>query len=198
MWIIQSIFLSISLAMDAFAVSLGNGLADKKMKLNKTLLISFSFGLFQGVMPLIGYLFGSIFESWIEIAIPIIGFIILMFLGINMILDSIKEIKINYEHNKSIEVKEDKTFSLKILLIQSIATSIDALTVGIVYIGSNQIEALTTFALIGIITFIICIAGVIIGKKFGDKLRNKSGIFGGSILCAIAIKILIEFLIDVL
>ena len=92
-WSIQSILISVSLSMDAFAVSLSNGLTNKKMPVRYMIVTALFFGLFQGVMPLIGYLLGSIFEEWIEVALPIIGFAVLSFLGIKMIVDSAKEIK---------------------------------------------------------------------------------------------------------
>ena len=254
-WYITSILMAVSLSMDAFAVSLSNGLTNKKMPVRYMIITALSFGLFQGVMPLIGYLLGSIFEEWIEVALPLIGFAVLSFLGIKMIVDSAKEIKeekktklalieaveaeeegdVNSENvtadsdlivattddeacdleivedEQAVEVApvaevaevtmpldEDKPFkfSWKMLLIQSVATSIDALTVGLVYIGKQAVEVYVTFALIAVITFGICVWGVFFGKKFGEKLKNKAGIFGGVILIALALKTIIEFLIE--
>ena len=254
-WYITSILMAVSLSMDAFAVSLSNGLTNKKMPVRYMIITALSFGLFQGVMPLIGYLLGSIFEEWIEVALPLIGFAVLSFLGIKMIVDSAKEIKeekktklalieaveaeeegdVNSENvtadsdlivattndeacdleivedEQAVEVTpvaetaevtmpldEDKPFkfSWKMLLIQSVATSIDALTVGLVYIGKQAVEVYVTFALIAVITFGICVWGVFFGKKFGEKLKNKAGIFGGVILIALALKTIIEFLIE--
>ncbi|MBE6137240.1 MAG: manganese efflux pump [Erysipelotrichaceae bacterium] len=186
-WIVQSILLSFSLAMDATAVSMTNGLVEPQMKKKKMLLIAAMFGIFQGIMPLIGYLCGSIFEKWIANVVPIIGFIILSFIGGKMIYEAIK-------HGD----EEKKDLTLKVILIQAVATSIDALTVGIVYVGSPQVEVFTTFLLIAVITFICCIFAILIGRKFGDKLSNKAEILGGIILICIALKILIEFLINVL
>ncbi len=211
-WYVQSLFISVSLAMDAFAVSLSNGLTNKKMPVKYMIITALSFGLFQGAMPLIGYLLGSIFEKWIEVAIPIIGFVILLFLGVKMLLDAAKEIKeekkLKEENDGAIVVhgngiladiiygEKPYKFAVKTLIVQSIATSIDALTVGFVYIGKDVIEVYVTFALIAIITFGICVGGVAIGKKFGDKLKSKAGILGGVILIAIGLKLLIEFLIE--
>ena len=185
-WILQSILLGFSLAMDATAVSMSNGLLEPKMKRSKMLLIAFMFGLFQGVMPLIGYLCGSLFEKWIANIVPIIGFVILSFIGGKMIYEAIKG-----------DEEEKKELSLKVIFIQAIATSIDALTVGIVYVGSPLVEVYVTFLLIAIITFICCFIAIIIGKKFGDKLSNKAEILGGVILIGIALKIIIEYLINV-
>ena len=232
-WYVTSILISVSLSMDAFAVSLSNGLTNKKMPVRYMIITALFFGLFQGVMPLIGYLLGSIFEEWIEVALPIIGFAVLSFLGIKMIVDSAKEIKeekktkqallddgngLSSENsdddiivndgglavatteeivtdgdtivatadvdeadnadcnivasgdNQSLAIEEDKPFkfSWKMLLIQSIATSIDALTVGLVYIGKDIVEVYVTFALSAVITFGICVWGVFFGKKFGE------------------------------
>ena len=207
-WIVQSLLISVSLSMDAFAVSLSNGLTAKKMPVKYMILTALSFGLFQGIMPLIGYLLGSLFEKWIEVAVPIIGFCILFLLGAKMILDSVRDImkekkaKEKETDNLSCpncldneEVKPYK-FGVKTLLVQSVATSIDALTVGLVYIGKSPLETYVTFALIAVITFGICVGGVFIGQKFGDKLKSKSGILGGLILIAIGLKLLIEFLIE--
>ncbi len=207
-WIVQSLLISVSLSMDAFAVSLSNGLTAKKMPVKYMILTALSFGLFQGIMPLIGYLLGSLFEKWIEVAVPIIGFCILFLLGAKMIFDSVRDImkekkaKEKETDNLScpncLDNKEEKPykFGVKTLIIQSVATSIDALTVGLVYIGKSPLETYVTFALIAVITFGICVGGVFIGQKFGDKLKSKSGILGGLILIAIGLKLLIEFLIE--
>ena len=207
-WIVQSLLISVSLSMDAFAVSLSNGLTAKKMPVKYMILTALSFGLFQGIMPLIGYLLGSLFEKWIEVAVPIIGFCILFLLGAKMIFDSARDImkekkaKEKETDNLScpncLDNEEEKPykFAVKTLLIQSVATSIDALTVGLVYIGKSAVETYVTFALIAVITFGICVGGVFIGQKFGDKLKSKSGILGGLILIAIGLKLLIEFLIE--
>ncbi|MBR2056483.1 MAG: manganese efflux pump [Clostridia bacterium] len=207
-WIVQSLLISVSLSMDAFAVSLSNGLTAKKMPVKYMILTALSFGLFQGIMPLIGYLLGSLFEKWIEVAVPIIGFCILFLLGAKMIFDSVRDImkekkaKEKETDNLSCpncldnEEKKPYKFGVKTLLVQSVATSIDALTVGLVYIGKSPLETYVTFALIAVITFGICVGGVFIGQKFGDKLKSKSGILGGLILIAIGLKLLIEFLIE--
>lgn len=207
-WIVQSLLISVSLSMDAFAVSLSNGLTAKKMPVKYMILTALSFGLFQGIMPLVGYLLGSLFEKWIEVAVPIIGFCILFLLGAKMIFDSVRDIvkekkaKMKETDNLScpncLDNEEEKPykFRVKTLIIQSVATSIDALTVGLVYIGKSALETYVTFALIGVITFGICVGGVFIGQKFGDKLKSKAGILGGLILIAIGLKLLIEFLIE--
>ncbi len=186
-WIIQSILLGISLAMDACAVSMGDGLIEPQMKRRKGIGIAVSFGVFQGVMPLIGYLFGNLFEQWISSVIAIIGFVILMFLGVKMIIEALRH-----------SPEDVKALSVKTILIQAIATSIDALTVGLVYVGSPKSEVYITFLCIACITFLLCIFALEIGKKFGTKLSDKAEILGGIILICIAVKILVEYLIETL
>lgn len=187
MWIIESILLAIAMAMDAFALSITNGLTEPNMKKKKMLLIGIVFGGFQALMPLMGYLVGSIFEKWINYFVPVIGFIILTYLGIHMI----KEACSSYEEDTK------PIIGFKALFLQGIATSIDALSVGFVY--SNRVihQALITFLLIGLITFGLCSIAVWIGKKFGSKFSNKAEIVGGIILIGIGLKFIIEFIISV-
>lgn len=189
MWIIQSILLGISLAMDACAISMSNGLVEPKMKRKKIIFTALLFGLFQGVMPLLGYLFGSLFETWISNAVPIIGFLILAFIGGKMIYES--------RHKKDEEV-EGSILSVKTIVVQAIATSIDALTVGIVYVGAPMLETYITFLLIAVITFALCMLASFIGRKFGDKLSKHAEILGGVILILIGLKMIIEYLVSFL
>ncbi len=186
MWVIESVLLAIAMAMDAFAVSVTNGLTEPNMKKRKMLLIAFVFGAFQAIMPLAGYLVGSIFEKWINYFVPVIGFIILSYLGINMIKEALSK---DEEESKPI-------IGVKALILQGIATSIDALSVGFVYSTSPVEQALITFLLIGIITFVLCSIAVWIGKKFGSKFSNKAEIAGGIILIGIGLKFIIEFLVS--
>ncbi len=185
-WIIEAILLGISLSMDAFAVGLTNGLEDPYMNKKKTILIALMFGIFQGLMPLLGYLICLPFESYLRKIIPLIGFGILLMLGISMIIDGIK---------KDNKINEEKPVSLSFfkLFLEAIATSIDALLVGILFIGKDTYIALISFLIFTIITFILSIIAVIIGKKFGNKFKNLSKILGGIILLAIAIKTIIEY-----
>ena len=187
LWIPEAILLGCAMAMDAFSVSITNGLAEPNMKKRKLILIALVFGLFQGIMPVIGYFIGSIFQKLIEIFVPIIGFLVLAYLGINMIVGAFKK--------KEDEVKP--MVGAKAILLQGIATSIDALSVGFVYTNSPTHEALLTFLIIGVITFGLCTLAVWIGKKFGEKFSNKAEILGGVILLCLAIKFLVEFLIAI-
>lgn len=181
---IQNILLGFGLAMDAFSVSLANGLNEPKMKKSKTFQIAGVFGLFQFIMSFIGYLTVSyISKSFmaVERHINIIAFNLLLIIGIKMIYEGI--------------FKKDNEKVVKIgflaLMVQGIATSIDALSVG--FTATEYILSQAVFAtlIIGIITFLTCYVGVLIGKKFGDKLSDKATIIGGLILILIGIKILI-------
>ena len=189
MGIIQMIFLGIGLAMDAGAVAMGNGLAEPKMKIKKIILISLFFGAFQLLMPLIGYFAGSIFTELISQFTPWIALILLGFIGGKMIYEGIKD---------SDEEKEETNLSLSGLVIQAIATSIDALTVGLIFVGKGHSTAILASVIIGIVTFMISFGCVLIGKKFGDKLGSKAEIVGGIILIIIGLKTFIEYLIEIL
>lgn len=182
---ITSIMLGAGLAMDAFSVSLANGLNEPTMKKSRMCGVAGIFSVFQFAMPLIGWicvstvarLFGA-FEKFI----PWIALILLGYIGGKMLYEGIKR-KENEE--------EQTAVGLKGLLIQGIATSIDALSVGFTISDYNWMEALLACLLIGIITFFICYAGLGIGKKAGTKLAGKAGILGGVILILIGLEIFI-------
>lgn len=184
--IITSILLGIGLAMDACAVSMANGLKEPKMKVNKILLIAFMFGVFQGLMPLLGYIVGSNILNKIDWIIPWIALFLLGFIGGKMIYDGLHE-----EDNKEC----CHTLTFKLLIIQAIATSIDALSVGVSISNYILLDAIICVSIITLVTFIICFIGVFIGKKFGDSLGNKAEILGGIILIAIGIEIYITGLL---
>lgn len=184
-FIITNIMLGIGLAMDAFSVSLANGLNEPNMSSKRMCYIAFIFSFFQFAMPLIGYYCVStiahLFKAF-EHFIPYISLILLGYIGGKMLYDGIY-------HKDESETLSSITF--KGLLIQGIATSIDALSVGFTISTYNFIEALLACLLIGIVTFIICYSGLIIGKKAGTKLANKATIFGGIILIIIGLEIFI-------
>ena len=199
LFIITAIGLGAGLAMDACAVSMANGLAEPKMKLRKIFLIASFFGVFQILMPVLGYLAVTVFNSFLgenfsrvfSYLVPWIALIILSFLGIKMLIEGIKEgkeAKKNIEENKNEEVSI-KELTIKTLFIQAIATSIDALSVGIIYGERTPLDAYLTFAIVGVVTFAISVAAVFIGKKFGTIFSNKATIAGGIILIAIGLEI---------
>lgn len=180
-----SIMLGAGLAMDAFSVSLANGLNEPTMKKSRMCGVAGIFSAFQFAMPMIGWicvstvarLFGA-FEKFI----PWIALILLGYIGGKMLYEGIK--------NKETE-EEKPAVGIKGLLVQGVATSIDALSVGFTISNYNFLEALFACLLIGIVTFFICYAGLGIGKKAGTKLAGKAGILGGCILIFIGLEIFI-------
>lgn len=187
MFVLTALLLGIALAMDAFSVSVINGLNEPNMRKRKFILIPLVFSVFQFLMPLIGFICVHLLAEKFDVfakAAPFIGFALLLIIGTKMIIEGALN-------------KEDETIitSIPILLIQGIATSIDALSVGFAIENYTYLEAIISCIIIGLLTFIICIIGVIIGKKIGDKLNNKATIIGGIILIIIGIIILIRALI---
>ena len=187
---VNSILLGVGLAMDAFSVSMANGLNEPKMKKNKIFLIAFVFGAFQTAMPLIGWVcVHTALEKFkaFEKFIPWIALILLGFIGGKMIFDGIKG------DDESSESKGK--LGAGALLLQGVATSIDALSVGFTIANYNLTNALISTLIIGFVTFIICVLGVFIGKKFGTKLSKSASIIGGAILIAIGLEIFITGII---
>lgn len=184
--------IGVGLAMDAFSVSLANGLNDPCMRRRKMFLTAGVFAAFQGTMPLIGWFFVrgaaeqfSIFEQFI----PWIALALLSFIGAKMLFDGIKESK--ECEAEACPVCTPKAVSISALLVQGVATSIDALSVGFTISEYKVLEAAVAALLIAAVTFVICFAGVVIGKKFGTALACKSAIFGGAVLIFIGIEIFV-------
>ena len=182
---ISSILLGVGLAMDAFSVSLANGLNEPLMKRKKAAGVAGIFAFFQFLMPLIGWVcvrtVAQYFEAF-EKCIPWIALALLGFIGGKMLYEGIK--------NKD-SAEEKPAVGLAALLVQGIATSIDALSVGFTVSTYNVWEALLSCGIIGVLTFFICFAGIEIGKKAGTKLAGKAGILGGAILIFIGLEIFI-------
>ena len=183
MSLFEIVFIAIGLAMDAFAVWIWKGLSMKKINYKKAIIIGLYFGLFQALMPVLGYFLGSNFAQLVEKIDHWIAFILLTIIGLNMIKEST---------SKEEEKRNDKV-DIKTMLLLAVATSIDALTIGITF-AFFEVNLLFSVIVIGIITFIISFFGVIIGNKFGDKFQNKAELFGGTILIIIGLKILLEHL----
>lgn len=188
----NSILIGIGLAMDAFSVSLANGLNEPDMSNKRTVGISGIFAIFQGIMPLIGWFcihsIATAFSAF-EKVIPWIALILLGYIGGKMLYEGIKEFKCRLEGGKECPIPE--RLGLTSLLVQGIATSIDALSVGFTISHYNLLQALVCALLIASVTFGICFAGLIIGRKFGTALAGKSAIFGGAILIFIGLEIFI-------
>ena len=185
--IMTAVGLGFGLAMDAFSVSLANGLHEPKMKPARVLLIAATFAVFQGFMPMIGWILVTTVVHYfkaLEALIPWVAFGLLAFIGGKMIFDGIK-----------CDGEDDENcgrLSFGMLMIQGVATSIDAMSGGVTMANDHYLlsEVLISVAIISALTFVICTAGIFIGKTFGTKLANKASIFGGSILLLIGIIIL--------
>ncbi|MBQ2283765.1 MAG: manganese efflux pump [Agathobacter sp.] len=181
----NSVLLGVGLAMDAFSVSLANGLNEPQMKKKKMVGIAGIFGLFQALMPMIGWVcvhtIVQYFQSFQKF-IPWIALILLLYIGGKMLIEGIK--------NKDGEVEKPEV-GMMALLIQAVATSIDALSVGFTISDYDLIMALVCALIIAVVTFIICMAGLVIGKRFGTKISNKAEILGGVILIVIGLEIFI-------
>lgn len=184
MFFCNSLLLGIGLAMDAFSVSLANGLNEQKMRLGKMLSMAGVFAFFQGMMPLIGWICVHTvlnhFKAF-EKFIPWIALLLLAFIGGKMLLDGLKK----EEH------KESPCIGIVALLVQGIATSIDALSVGFTIAEYDILMALVSVLIIAAVTFAICLGGIYLGKKFGTKLSNKATVFGGILLILIGLEIFI-------
>lgn len=181
----NSVLLGVGLAMDAFSVSLANGLNEPKMRKGKMCGIALVFAFFQALMPMIGWVcvhtivqYFCVFEEFI----PWIALILLVFIGGKMLLDGIK--------NKE-EETEGVGVGFTALLVQGVATSIDALSVGFTIAEYGLTMALVCALIIAVVTFFICMAGIIIGRKVGTKFAGKAAIFGGAILIIIGLEIFI-------
>ena len=221
MWelIVISLGLGVGLAMDACAVSMTNGLNEPQMKFGKASLIAFMYAFFQALMPMIGWICVSLVASSFEKFakwVPYIALVLLVVIGGKMLYDGIKDIKkenkgkqINIDNpnetnadvaveteNKTTQVGRKLTFGM--LIVQAIATSIDALSTGFSLAkiagdnaGADWWKALISAGIIAVVTFAICLGAVHLGKKFGNKLGNKAQILGGVILIAIGLEIFI-------
>lgn len=183
---IEIILVAIGLAMDAFAVSICKGVPMKKMNWKRAIIVGLYFGAFQAVMPVIGYFLGASFENFVIKIDHWIAFGLLSFIGANMIKESFEK-----EQEECID-----TIDIKTMIILSIATSIDALAVGITF-AFFKVNLVLSTIIIGIITFGLCVIGVKIGNKFGNKYKNKAEFMGGVILILTGLKILLEHLLFV-
>lgn len=181
----NSVLIGAGLAMDAFSVSLANGLNEPSMKKRKMCLVAGIFALFQALMPTLGWVcvhtVVKYFKSF-ETFIPWIALALLSYIGVHMIMESVKCPCGDCENTK---------LTPMLLIVQGIATSIDALSVGFTIANYGLGEALIEAAIIAVVTFVICLGGILIGKKFGTKLAGKAGILGGSILIFIGLEIFI-------
>lgn len=184
---VEIVLLSVALAMDAFAVSLCKGLSMKNgVNYKNGAVIALYFGAFQAVMPAIGYLLGSNFEKYIVSVDHWIAFVLLSVIGAKMVIEAVRG------GEEVCDESGDKLNHRELALL-AVATSIDALAVGITF-AFLRVNVVGACSLIGIITFAICFVGIIIGNKFGERYKTKAEIFGGAVLILIGLKILLEHL----
>lgn len=188
-FVINSVLFGIGLAMDAFSVSLANGLNEPKMSKGKMFGIAGTFSFFQIIMPLIGWLcvhtIANIFTSFQKF-IPWIALALLGYIGGKMLIEGIKA--------KNDEEAELSAVTFGALVVQGIATSIDALSVGFTIAELGFMEALVEALIIGVVTLGICLGGLVLGRKFGTRLAGKASILGGVILIGIGLEIFITHL----
>lgn len=182
---LELFLIALGLSMDAFAVAVCKGLASPSLKRRHFLIIGLWFGGFQGLMPFIGYLLGSAFGKFITPVDHWVAFILLGIIGINMLKEAF---------SKECDDCSDASFSVKTMFIMAIATSIDALAVGITFALLPEVNILSAVSFIGIITFILSAIGLEIGHIFGMKYKAKAEIAGGVILILMGTKILLEHL----
>lgn len=189
MFFVNAILFGVGLAMDAFSVSMANGLNEPKMSKGKMFGVAGTFSFFQIAMPLIGWVcvhtIASFFQSFQKF-IPWIALALLLYIGGKMLIEGIKD---------KDEQSEKPAVGAGALLVQGVATSIDALSVGFTIADYSGINALVEALIIGVVTFFICVGGLLIGKKFGTKLAGKASILGGVILIGIGIEIFVSGII---
>ena len=183
MGIVELLLISVGLAMDAFAVSVGKGITLKCVRPRHALMVGVWFGGFQALMPVIGYLLASSFAEYVVSVDHWIAFGLLLIIGLNMIRETVW----------GDEEKQNDDFGFNTMLLMAIATSIDAMAVGISMAFLN-VNIWTSVAVIGIVTMLLSAVGIYLGSAFGSRLGSKAGIVGGIILISIGIKILVEHL----
>lgn len=185
MGIITLLLLGIGLAMDAFAVSISNGMCYAGMSKKQSFVNSLCFGVFQGLMPVLGFYAGRLFAGFMQAVDHWIALVLLGFIGGKMLVDGIKELR------EPAGCPADRTFGVKTMLLQAVATSIDALAVGI-SLAALSVNIVAAALCIAVITFICCMFGSVLGRRFGSLLGDWAQILGGVILVGIGLKVFIE------
>ncbi len=181
---LELFIIALGLSMDAFAVAICKGLATPKVALRHMLIAGLWFGGFQALMPLIGYFLGTTFSEYIEAYDHWIAFVLLAFIGVNMIREAIS----------GEEEESNSCFGFKTMLVMAIATSIDALAVGVTFALLPDVNIFVAVGSIGVITFVLSALGVKLGNIFGAKYKSRAELAGGIILVLMGLKILLEHL----
>lgn len=193
--ILNSLLLGVGLAMDAFSVSIANGLEEPAMKKARVFQIAGIYALFQFAMPLLGWFFvhsvAELFKAF-QPFIPWIALILLCFIGGKMIIEGLSKKTPGDKQEEENKGKDPKKLTLAVLLVQGVATSIDALSVGFTIAEYRASAAILSAVIIGVVTFVICIAGLVFGRKIGERFSEKATVVGGLILIGIGLEILIK------
>jgi putative Mn2+ efflux pump MntP len=194
MGLAELLLIAVGLSMDAFAISVCVGLSAAKRDIRKMLTVGLYFGVFQAAMPLAGYLAAFMFADYVSAYAHWVAFVLLGFLGIKMVRDSYKKDGCTDADDSGCEEAAESKWSAKPshMLPLAVATSIDALAIGVFFAVSQINNIVTAVSVIGITTFVISVAGVQIGNLFGAKFRSKAQLAGGVIMILIGVKILIE------
>lgn len=187
MGFVELLLIAVGLSMDAFAVSICKGLCMKRLNLKQALIIGLFFGVFQAGMPLVGWFLGKQFETYITPIDHWIAFILLAFIGAKMLFDAF------HEDDEQLSCPADGKLDYKELTMMAIATSIDALAVGITFVFL-QVSIVPAVSLIGITTFVLSVGGVVLGYRVGSRYEKPAAIVGGVVLILIGLKILLEHL----
>lgn len=182
MSIVEIVILGLALSMDAFAVTISNSFAYPKISRARSFSMPLAFGFFQFLMPVVGFVLGQLVSDFITQYAGIITFVILGFIGGKMIWDAF--------HEEEGEEASEQTLTMLVLLFQAVATSIDALAVGVSF-AALEVNVLTSSSIIGITTALTCIVALVIGKRFGNALGEKATIIGGAVLVLIGLKSLL-------
>ena len=184
MGFLELFLIGVGLAMDAFAVSVGKGLSMRRFDLGQALALSVTFGAFQALMPLLGWLLGAQFERFVSVGAPWIAFALLAFIGAKMIIDAFRD------GDGQTEVAQARV-GLGELLMLGLATSIDALAVGVSF-AFLQVDIVLAIIVIGLVTFAVSFLGVSLGRLFGGKWERGSAVAGGIVLIVIGLKVLAD------
>ena len=188
--IINSVLLGVGLAMDAFSVSIANGIIEPGMKKTRMLKIAGVYAFFQFAMPILGWLLVTTLEeifTKFSVLIPWIALFLLLFIGGKMIVEAILEKK----NGKKEETEHQGKLTWKLVFVQGVATSIDALSVGFTIASYYPLRAFASSLIIGVVTLVICLIGLIFGRKIGEKISGIAQIIGGVILILIGIEIFV-------
>lgn len=186
MTFVELFLIAVGLSMDAFAVSIGNGTVIKRKR--KAVFAALMFGIFQAGMPVIGYFLGSAFAEFIKSFAPLIALGVLGFIGGKMVIESIGELRRKGGSDEESTLKEP---GIGTIMIQAVATSIDALVVGVSF-AAMSVEIAPAVCFIGVVTFVISLVGVFGGVKFGQLLGAKASLIGGIVLVAIGVKTFVQ------